>query len=153
LALFVKIRIDHLLRRLDEMAFKRRLRKATLKYGGGENIPPEVVGELLGNTGDDYSLVFAIHLIRVCERLGLEPQNTILFDRTRWMIQGTVPPIEDRIYTLGIIDELAENPSPYAYAVILRELINNKDTSYAIIHDHFKTHEEYTDFMRLCGRE
>jgi len=153
LALFVRIRIDYLKGRLSNWMFDRKLAKAVKKYGGGANIPPEVIGELLGNVGEDYSLVFALYLTRVCTRLELDPVATMTYSRARWMFLGTVPTIEDKIYTLGIVDELAEHPKDYGYAVMLRELINNHDTSYSAIHDHFKTHEEYTAFMQLCGRE
>lgn len=153
LAMFVKIRVDYLRGRISNWGFERRLAKATKKYGGGANIPPEVVGELLGDVGEDYSLVFALYLTRVCTRLEIDPVNTVTFNRARWMFQGTVPSIEDKIYTLGIIDELASHPNEYGYAVMLRELISNHDTSYNKIREHFKTHEEYTEFMQLCGRE
>lgn len=153
LALSVRIRIEHMRARISQLAFDRKLARAVKKYDGGANIPPEVVGELLGDVGEDYSLVFALYLTRVCTRLGLEATDTATFDRSRWMFQGTVPSIEDRIYTLGIIDELASHPKEYGYAVMLRELISNHDTSYNKIREHFKTHEEYTEFMTLCGRE
>lgn len=153
LALSVRIRIEHLRARISELAFDRKLARAVKKYGGGANIPPEVVGELLGNVGEDYSLVFAVYLTRVCKRLDIDPEYTVTFNRASWMFQGTVPSIEDRIYALGIIDELAEHPKGYGYAVMLRELIANHDTSYNKIREHFKTHEEYTEFMQLCGRE
>lgn len=153
LAMFVKIRVDYLRGRISNWGFERRLAKAVKKYGGGANIPPEVVGELLGNVGDDCTFIFAVHLTRVCKHLDIDPVTTVTFDRTCWMYNGQVPSIEDRIYSLGIIDELTEHPTAYAYAVVLRELIANKDTSYTKIHDHFSNHKDYTAFMQLCGRE
>jgi hypothetical protein len=154
LAMFVKIRIDHLRYRIGEWLWDRKFDRVVKKYGGGANIPPEVLGELLGNVGDDYGTVFGIHLSRVCTRLSIEPTETETFNRICWMFHGTIPSIEDRIYTLGIVDELAEHKGgSYAYALALRELINNKDTSYNKIREHFKSHEEYTEFMTLCGRE
>jgi hypothetical protein len=133
--------------------FDRRLAKAVKKYGGGANIPPEVVGELLGDTGGDYGLILAVHIGRVCKHLDIEPSDTNFLVKVGWLYNGNVPTIEDRIYALGLLDELAENPGAYAYALVLRELIACGDTSYNKIREHFKTHEEYTDFMRLCGRE
>ncbi|MNY29892.1 hypothetical protein D3C86_1639640 [compost metagenome] len=153
LALFVKIRVDHLRYRIGEWAWERKFNRAVKKYGGGANIPPEIVGELLGNTGDDYGSIFGVHLSRVCTHLNMEPVETETFNRICWMYNGSIPSIEDRIYTLSIVDELSEHPSEYAYALVLRELIHNKDTSYNKIREHFKTHAEYTEFMQLCGRE
>ena len=153
LAMFVKIRWDHLRVRIDNWVFDRKLARASKKYGGGANIPPEVVGELLGDVGDDHSFIFAVYLTRVCKRLDIDALTTKVFDRTCWMYNGSIPSIEDKIYALGIIDELSEHPKKYAYAVALRELIANDDTSYNKIREHFNTFEEYELFMMLCGRE
>lgn len=152
--IWLQIRRDSIFRRLDSMIFDWRLARAVKKYGGGENIPPEVIGKLLGNVGDDMTLKLSLYTGRVCTKLGLDVAETNFVARLSWLFDSKITPtIDERIYGYGVLEDFASADATMSYSIALRELLANNDTSYAKMREHFPTHAEYTEFMKLCGRE
>jgi hypothetical protein len=124
------------------------------KYGGGKNIPPEVIGKLLGDVGNDMTLKLSLYTGRVCTKLGIEITDTHFVQRLGWLFDSSITPsIDERIYGYGVLEDFAAADATMSYSIALRELLANNDTSYRKMREHFSTHAEYTEFMKLCGRE
>lgn len=152
--IWLHIRRDSIFRQLDSKIFDWRLARAVKKYGGGENIPPEVVGKLMGDVGNDMTLQLSIYTGRVCAKLGLDVAETNFVARIAWLFNSSITPtIDERIYGYGVLEDFAAADATMSYSIALRELIANNDTSYERMREHFPTHADYTEFMTLCGRE
>lgn len=149
--LWYVIRRDYVKYKLSEWAFDLRLKRAVKKYGGGPNIPPEVVRELLGE-GEDPMLVLIVHTNRVCERLRLEAVDTRFFDRIRWLLGKELPTPENRIYGEALMNEVSTRTAETnLYKVVLRELIDNQDIAWHQIPHRFPDAGSYEEFQELCG--
>lgn len=151
--LLLIIRVDYATGRLSNWWFEVRLQRACRKYGGGQHIPPDVVGKLLGNTGDDCSFVFTVQVTRVCERLGIDPITTEFFSRVRWMVAGTMPTLDQKMYGLGLLDEMADTTPEYGRAIILRELMACGDMSWGYINEHFPEETNRRALLDYLGIE
>lgn len=149
--LWFAIRRDFVLRKISDWAFDIRLQRAVKKYGGGKNIPPAVVAELLGE-GEDPMLVWTIHTNRVCERLRIDSVNTRLMGRLRWFLGKELPTTEDREYGLALMAEVSSRTAETnLYKVVLRELIANQDIAWHQIPHRFPDSGSYEEFQELCG--
>ena len=151
LKLWYLIRRDFLLRKLSDLMFSLRLKRAVKKYDGGENIPPAVLAELMGE-GEDPMLVLIIHTNRVCTRLRIEATDTRFFDRVRWILGGELPTNENREYGMKLMDEISTRTADTnLYKVVLRELIDNQDIAWHQIPHRFPDAGSYEEFQELCG--
>lgn len=149
--LWYVIRRDYVKYKLSEWVFDIRLKRAIKKYGGGQNIPRDVIRELLGE-GEDPMLVLIVRTNRVCERLRIEATDTRFFDRIRWLLGGELPTPEDRIYGEALMAEVsARTDETNLNKVVLRELVDNRDIAWHQIPHRFPDPESYEEFREMCG--
>lgn len=151
LKLWLNIRWNHVYRIVDNAIFDLRLKYHVRKYGGGDKIPPEVVGKLMGEQ-EDPMLVTVIFTNRVCGRLKIEAIDTMFFKRLAWLINNSVPSVEDKVYAEELMKEVAcRTAETNLYAIILRELVNHHDIEWHQIPHRFAGPDDYDEFKKMCG--
>lgn len=150
-ALWLSIRWYYAKSKVHDGIFWLRKTFYVKKYGTGDNMPPEVLNKLAGD-GENPMIALMIAHNEVCAHLSIDHLSTRFLSRVKWLANNEVPTIEDRIYGLGLLDEVLHvTEGRSLHGIILRELINNNDIEWHQVPQRFVDEEAYENFRKLCG--
>lgn len=141
----LRMNVSNLIRDISNIWFSIRLTYYAWKYKGGANIPPEIVGKLLGSTEDQRALEAEMKLNRameeLCELFNLPLQETEIFTKFSLLLHGKLEKVEDNDDFTVMLN------APYTREVVFGSMIKygditTKDT------DHMKRSNEWERFQK-----